>query len=200
MSDADKKPDELEGTEQPFVTPPDRAARPADPRADRGRRLLRAAVGLAGPERPLRPARRAADRAPAARRHADRDQRDLAVPGAAEDHVDVGVPAGAAGRAVPGLGLRRAGPVHAREAAGAAAGRLEHRAVLRRRRVLLFLRLRQGLHLHPDLRAEDRRGDAGHRGLPELRADDVHRLRRRPSRCRWSWSCWRAWAWSASTS
>ena len=32
--------------------------------------------------------------------------------------------------------------------------------------LLLLLRLRQGLHLHPELRAEERLGDAGHRGLP----------------------------------
>ena len=158
---------------------PRRAARPPDPRRDRGRRLLRRALVLPRPGRALRPARRAAGRAPARGRHADRHQRDLAVPRAAQDHADGGVPGRPAGGPLSGLGLRRAGPLHAREEAGAAAGGLEHAAVLPRHRLLLLLRLRPGLHLHPVVRAEERLGDAGHRGLPQLRADDVHRLRRR---------------------
>ena len=129
---------------------PGRAARPADPRPDRGRHLLRAALDLARPGRPLRPARRAAGRAPAQGQHDDRDQRDLAVPGAAEDHPDGRVPA------------RPCRSCSTRSWAFVAPGLythekklvlplvdLEHGPVLRRRRVLLLLRLRQGLHLHP---------------------------------------------------
>jgi sec-independent protein translocase protein TatC len=47
--------------------------------------------------------------APAQGHQADRHQRDLAHPGAAEDHADGGLPGGAALCAVPGVGLRRAG-------------------------------------------------------------------------------------------
>ena len=54
-------------------------------------------------------------------------------------------------RALPGVGLRRAGPVPAREALCAAAVRLERRAVLRRRRVRLFHRV------PADVRASSRR-------------------------------------------
>ena len=45
--------------------------------------------------------------------------------------------------------------------------------------VLLLLRFRPGLQVHPELRAEEHHRGARHRGLPELRADDVHRVRRR---------------------
>ena len=65
------------------------------------------------------------------------------------------VPGGVAGGAVPGVGVRRAGPVLAREEDGAAAGDLEHVAVLHRRGVLL-------LHRDPG-------------------ADQVHQSRWRPS-------------------
>ena len=106
---ADKGPDdELAGTEQPFVSHLDRAARPADPALRSRSASASACCSSARPGRALRPARRAAGRAPARGRHADRDQRDLAVPRAAQDHADGGVPGGAAGRALPGLGVRRA--------------------------------------------------------------------------------------------
>ena len=67
MSVDDNGPDELEGTEQPFVSHlvelRDRLIRALD----RGRRLLRRAGVLARPGGAVRPARRAAGRAPAAR-------------------------------------------------------------------------------------------------------------------------------------
>ena len=52
-------------------------------------------------------------------------------------------------------------------------------AVLRRRGVLLLLRVRPGVHVHPELRAQEHHRRAGHRGLPELRADHVPGLRPR---------------------
>ena len=67
---------------------PGGAARPADPRAARGGRGVRRAVRLARTRRPVRHAGRADDGQPAARHQADRHQRVLAVPGAAEDHAD----------------------------------------------------------------------------------------------------------------
>ena len=131
----------------------------------------------------------------------DRHQRVLAVPGAAEDHAAAGLPGRAARGAVPGVGLRRAGPVLAREAPGAAAGGLQHAAVLRRRGVLLFHRVRPGCSTFIQLvRAGVGQRRARHRGLPRLRADACSWRSASPSRCRWRWWCWRAWAWSASTS
>ena len=119
MSDAptSRGRDELEGTEAPFVSH----------LVELRDRLIRAliAVGVAFGVLALvaragaavRPAGRAAGGQPAGRRDADRHQRDLAVHGAAEDHAAGRLPGGAAGGAVPGVGLRRAGPVQPREEA-----------------------------------------------------------------------------------
>jgi len=116
---------------------PDRAARPVDSRLHRDRHLLGVLTIWPGPSGLYDLAGRAADR-----QHAHRHRTDptgvispflvpLKIP-------DGGVPGRAAGGALPGLGVRRAGPVFAREAHGAAAGDLQHTALLRRRGFCYF--------------------------------------------------------------
>ena len=82
----------------------------------------------------------------------DRHQSDLAIHGAAEAvAVRRGVHRDAV-HALPGVGVRRAGPVQAREALRDPAGGVEHRVVLRRRRVRLLRR-----SLSADVRVPDQR-------------------------------------------
>ena len=109
----------------------------------------------------------------------DRDQPGLAVHGAAE--------AGAVRRgvhrdalcAVPGVGVRGARAVQAREALRGPAGRLQHRAVLRRRRVRVLRRVPADVRVPDHDRADRRAGHDGHVELSGLRAAAVLRVRHR---------------------
>ena len=201
MSATDDPKDELAGTEAPFVSHlvelRDRLIRALH----RGGRLFGVLCVWPGPGGLYDLLAAPLVGQPAAGRHADRDQRDLAVPGAAEDHADGGVPGRAAGRAVPGVGLRRAGPVLAREEAGAAAGGLEHAAVLRSawRSATSSCSAGRSPFIQSFAPKSDHRG-AGHRAVLRLRADDVPRVRRRVRGAGRRSSCWRASAWSASSS
>src|SRR5690606_36780709 len=79
--------------------------------------------------------------------------------------------------AVPGLGLRGARPVPAREAAGAAAAGLGGAAVLRRLRVRVLRGAAVGVRFPHRDHARGRGDDDRHQRLPELRAGDLPRLR-----------------------
>src|SRR5713226_6472131 len=155
-----------------------RAAPAPDPRRKRGPGPDGGAAGVArrGPD--LRSARAAADALAARGDQDDRDRRHHAVRRAPEGDRACRVHARAALRPVSGVGVRRPGSVREREEARFADRGREHAAVLRRHGVLLLLRLRQGICLHQQLRADIDHAGARHRGLPELRDDDVPRLRR----------------------
>jgi sec-independent protein translocase protein TatC len=92
VSDSNKSPDEVDGTEQPFVSH----------LIELRDRLIRVAILYDLLAAPL-----VAHLPKGATLIATNG--DLALHGAAEDPADGGVPAGAAGGAVPGVGLRRAG-------------------------------------------------------------------------------------------
>src|SRR5712691_3775882 len=156
---------------------PDRAALAPGARGRRGARHLRRAVRVARLRADLRRPRPAADaRAPRGRQD-DRHRRHHPVHGAREGDGAGRVHDRAAVCPVPGVGLRRARAVRAREEAGAAAGRRQHGAVPARRRFLLLLRVRQGVRVHPQLRAEVDHAGTRHRGVFQLRDHDVPRLR-----------------------
>ena len=161
---------------------PGRAARPPDPRADRGRRRASACCAFwPGPGGAVRPARRAAGRAPAAR------ARTLIATNVISPFlVPLKITLMAAfllalpvvlyqvwAFVAPGLYI-------AREEAGAAAGRLEHAAVLprRRRSATSSCSARSSRSSRASRRRASRRRRTS-RPYLELRADDVHRLRRR---------------------
>ena len=173
--------DELAGTEQPFVAHlvelRDRLIRPS------------IAVGvvagvllpLARPGGALRPARGAAGGAPAARARtliATTVISPFLVP--LKITADGGVPDRAAGGAVPGLGLRRAGPVHRTRRSWCCRWWSPARCCSSSawRSATSSCSARCSRFIQSFAPQEHHRG-AGHRGLPELRADDVHRLRRR---------------------
>ena len=103
-------------------------------------------------------------------------------------------------RHLPAVGVRRAGPVPRRAALrGAAAGVLD-RALLRRHRLRLLLRLPGDVRVLRQHHAQGRGDDDRHQQLPRLRRSPCSSASGSRSRCRWRWCCWCSWDWCASRS